>query len=129
LIAHEMAPVRLVTGDYVLTPEMNENLSRATERSARKRLERLLQAARAARARASGVLLTGVAHEQILRAARRRHAEMIVGYPWPDGARQGAARQRGHSRGDPRDVSRDDRPRAVARAQFRASAPSAMGGA
>lgn len=78
LIAHVMAPVRLVTGDYVLTAEMYENLSRSTERSARRQLERLLRTARAARVRASGVLLTGVAHEQILRAARGRHAEMIV---------------------------------------------------
>jgi nucleotide-binding universal stress UspA family protein len=78
LVVHVMPPTRHVAGDYVLTAEMYEDLSRATERAAREQPGRLLRQARAARVRATGVLLTGMAHEQILRTARGRRAEMIV---------------------------------------------------
>jgi nucleotide-binding universal stress UspA family protein len=45
---------------------------------ARKQLDRLVARARAAKVRARGLLLEGVAHDQIVRAARREQADMMV---------------------------------------------------
>ena len=41
-------------------------------------MDRLLARAKTARVRARGMLLEGVAHEQIVRAAKRQRADMIV---------------------------------------------------
>lgn len=78
LIVHVMSPVTFITGDIYVAPKIYEELYRSMELVARRRLDRLLRRARAAGLRVSGVLREGVSHEQILRAARGRNAEMIV---------------------------------------------------
>jgi nucleotide-binding universal stress UspA family protein len=78
LLVHVMASVPVVTGDYMLPPQVYDDLYRSMERDARRRLDRLVRRARAAGARVSGLLLRGAPHEQIVRTARGRRAELIV---------------------------------------------------
>ncbi len=76
LIAHVMSRAALVPG--YMPPKVYDDLYRSIELAARRRLDRLLRRARAAGIRVSTILVEGVPHEQILRTARGRRAEMIV---------------------------------------------------
>jgi nucleotide-binding universal stress UspA family protein len=78
VIAHVIAPPMVMFGDAYVPATVYDDLERAMRASAQKRLDRLVAAARARRIRVSGLLLEGVAHEQIGRAARARRAEIIV---------------------------------------------------
>ena len=63
-------------------------------------MDRLLAKAKTARVRARGMLLDGVAHEQIVRAAKRQKAGLIVmGTHGRTGRRPLLPRQRGGARG------------------------------
>jgi nucleotide-binding universal stress UspA family protein len=53
-------------------------MSEAARTWAHRKMLPLLAAARTARVRARGMLLEGVAHEQIVRAARRQRADLVV---------------------------------------------------
>jgi nucleotide-binding universal stress UspA family protein len=53
-------------------------MSKSARAWAQKHMDRLLGKAKTARVRARGVLLEGVAHEQIVRAAKRQRADVIV---------------------------------------------------
>jgi nucleotide-binding universal stress UspA family protein len=78
LIVHVMSPVATFIGDMYVSPQVYDDLYRSMELRARKQLAALVAKARAQGARASGLLVEGPYHERILRAARARHAEMIV---------------------------------------------------
>ena len=72
-------PVTLpLMGEGYISPQTYEDLERSAEASARKELDRLVQRAKKRGVRANGLLAIGVAHEQIVRAARRVRADMIV---------------------------------------------------
>lgn len=78
LVAHVLPPVPTVPDVYLAT-RMHEGLLRAHRAQGQQQLARLVARARHAGVRASGLLLDfGVVHEQILRAARRRRAQLIV---------------------------------------------------
>jgi nucleotide-binding universal stress UspA family protein len=70
--------VALVPGYMYMPPKVYDDLYRSIELDARRRLDRLRRRARAAGIRVSTLLVEGVPHEQILRTARGRRAEMIV---------------------------------------------------
>jgi nucleotide-binding universal stress UspA family protein len=53
-------------------------MSAASRAWARKQLDRLLARAKTARVRARAMLLEGVAHDQIVRIAKKRRADLIV---------------------------------------------------
>lgn len=78
LVAHVLPPVPTVPDVYLAT-RMHEGLLRAHRAQGQKQLARLVARARRTGVRAAGLLLDfGVVHEQILRAARRRRAQLIV---------------------------------------------------
>ncbi len=78
LIVHVLAPAVPLVGDGYVTPKIYEDLEASARAWGRKRLDQLLAKARKARTRAKGLLLEGVPHEQIVRAARSRRAGLIV---------------------------------------------------
>jgi nucleotide-binding universal stress UspA family protein len=77
VIVHVLAPVIPIADGY-LPPATYTEIDAATRRHAGKQLEALVARARKAGVRARGMLLEGVAHDAIVRAARTQHAGMIV---------------------------------------------------
>jgi len=78
LIVHVLAPVIPVVSEGYVSPSVYQQMAAAGRGWAQKQLNRLLARARTARVRARGMLLEGVAHEAIVRAARRQRADLIV---------------------------------------------------
>lgn len=75
-IVHVMSPVIPMAGDGYISPATYEQLLQSNRRWATKQLDASVKRARVAKARVKGVLLEGVPHEGILRAARK--ADLIV---------------------------------------------------
>jgi len=78
VVAHVIAPHVALTGDFYVSPDVYESVERSMRSAAKKRLDRLVAAARARAVPARSLVLEGVAHEQIARAARAKRAEVIV---------------------------------------------------
>jgi nucleotide-binding universal stress UspA family protein len=80
IVVHVLAPVIPAAGasEGYLSPSVYEQMSKSARAWAQKQMDRLLAKAKAARVRARGMLLEGVAHEQIVRAAKRQRATLIV---------------------------------------------------
>ena len=78
LIVHVLAPVIPMAGEGYVSPSAYQQMAEAGRAWAQRQMNRLLARARTARVRARGMLLEGVAHEQIVRAARRQRADLIV---------------------------------------------------
>jgi nucleotide-binding universal stress UspA family protein len=80
ILVHVLAPVIPAAGasEGYLSPSVYEQMSKSARGWAQKQMDRLLAKAKAARVRARGMLLEGVAHEQIVRAAKRHRADLIV---------------------------------------------------
>jgi nucleotide-binding universal stress UspA family protein len=76
-VVHVMAPPSLaLPGEGYVSPALYESLESSARAAAQKRLNAVLARARAAGVRASGLLLEGVPHELIARAARK--ADLLV---------------------------------------------------
>ena len=78
LVVHVMSPIVPVPGDGYVSPKTYDDLAASTRASAQKQIGKLLGRAKAARVRAKGFLLEGIAHEQILRFAKSRRADLVV---------------------------------------------------
>jgi nucleotide-binding universal stress UspA family protein len=78
VIAHVLSPVAAMVGDGYLPPSAYEQLQQSAQAQADKQLGALVAAARRAGVTATGVLLDGVASDQIIRAARARRADLIA---------------------------------------------------
>ena len=78
VLVHVLAPVIPVAGEGYVSPSVYEQMTESARGWARKQMDRLLGKAKAARVRARGLVLEGVAHEQIVRAARQQRAGIIV---------------------------------------------------
>jgi nucleotide-binding universal stress UspA family protein len=78
LIVHVLAPVIPMAGEGYVSPSVYQQMSEAARTWAQRKLLRVLAVARTARVRARGLLLEGVAHEQIVRAAKRQRADLVV---------------------------------------------------
>ncbi|HEY7203951.1 MAG TPA: universal stress protein [Methylomirabilota bacterium] len=79
LVLHVMAPpVLAMPGEGYVSPALYEDLERSARAQARKRLDAIVAKARKAGARATGLVLEGVPHELIARAARSRKVDLIV---------------------------------------------------
>ena len=79
LIAHVLPPVAAgMAGDGYMTAKLYQQLEDANRRQGQKQLDALVAQARKAGVRARGLLLEGVAHDRIARAARAQRADMIV---------------------------------------------------
>jgi universal stress protein A len=77
-IAHALAPPAMIVGDGFITPQTYEVIDRSARQYARKQLTARVARARRAGVRATALLLDGTPHEQVLRAARRTRADLIV---------------------------------------------------
>ena len=80
VLAHVLSPVIPVAGagEGYISPSVYEQMSASAQAWAQKQMDRLLAKAKAARVRARGLLLEGVAHEQIVRTATRQKVGLIV---------------------------------------------------
>jgi len=80
VLVHVLSPVIPLAGagEAYVTPSVYEQLNRASRVWAQNQLDRLVSRAKAARVRARAMLLEGVTHEQIVRAAKRQKADVIV---------------------------------------------------
>lgn len=78
LILHVLAPVVPIVGEGYISPTAYEQMSAAARAWAQKKLDRAVAKAKTARVRARGMLREGVAHDQIVRVAKARHAKLIV---------------------------------------------------
>jgi nucleotide-binding universal stress UspA family protein len=79
VIVHVLSVVVLpISGEAYVSPRVYDEVSTAMHASARKQLDALVRKARKAGVRARSLLLEGVAHERILRAARSQRAGVIV---------------------------------------------------
>lgn len=79
LVLHVMTPPTLGLPDQgYVSPALYENLEASARRQAQKGLDAVVAKARRAGVRATGILLEGVPHELIARAARSRKADLVV---------------------------------------------------
>jgi nucleotide-binding universal stress UspA family protein len=77
-IVHVLTPIVPVAGEAYVLPETYERIESAARAAAQKQLDRLGRSAQSAGVRAAGALLTGAPHDQIVRAARSRRADVVV---------------------------------------------------
>jgi nucleotide-binding universal stress UspA family protein len=77
IVAHVLAPVLPVADGYV-SPQMYTQMEAASRKHGKKQLDTLIARAKRAGVRAAGLLLEGVASDRIVRAAKARHADVIV---------------------------------------------------
>ncbi|HSE93701.1 MAG TPA: universal stress protein [Methylomirabilota bacterium] len=78
LLVHVVAPMIQVPDVAVVSPPTYARFLDAAETAARRRLQRLVRAARRAGVRAAGLVVHGVPHEEIVRVSRRRRARVVV---------------------------------------------------
>lgn len=79
LLVHVVTPPTLtLPPEGYVPPTLYQSLEASARREARKRLDALVGRAKRAGARASGVLLEGVPHERVARAARSKRADLLV---------------------------------------------------
>lgn len=78
VLLHVLTPVIVGVGEGYVTPSVYDQMNTSARAWARKQLDRLVARARTAKVRARGLLLEGVPHEQIVRAAKRQRTDMMV---------------------------------------------------
>jgi nucleotide-binding universal stress UspA family protein len=78
LIAHVLSPIVPVAGEGYISPKVYDEIAASNRTWAQKQLAKLLAQAKKAGARASGALLEGIAHEQIIRFARAKRVDVVV---------------------------------------------------
>jgi universal stress protein A len=78
VVVHVLTLTMPMTADGYVAPKTWEAIERSARAAAQKELNKLLTAAKKARVRATGALLEGVPHEQIVRAAKRKRADFLV---------------------------------------------------
>ena len=78
LLVHALATVMPLVGEGYMSPKTYDDLQRSMRAQAQKQLDRLLARAKAAKMRARGFLYEGVPADAIVRAARAKHAGLIV---------------------------------------------------
>jgi nucleotide-binding universal stress UspA family protein len=78
VVLHVRVPVAPLVADAYVAPQAYEQLDRASLDAAKKQITRLVETARKRGVHAKALIVDGVPHEQILRAARRARADMIA---------------------------------------------------
>ena len=77
-LLHVMAPVVPVLGYGYVSPQTYDQLAASETRWARQQMERLVKKARAAGVKTTSTIVEGVPVDRIVRAARARHADLLV---------------------------------------------------
>ena len=78
LLVHVLAPPVPIAGEGYISPKVYDDLEASARKYGHKHLGALQAKARTAGVKAVTLLLDGVAHEQIARAARSKKADLIV---------------------------------------------------
>ena len=78
LVVHVIEPTPYVAGGEFGGAEIYMKLEDATKRNAQSSMSRLMQRLKKLKIKAESLLLRGAAHEQIVKAARSKKADMIV---------------------------------------------------
>ena len=78
VVVHVLTPTVPITGEGYILPKVYEEIEASTRAAAKKRLDALVARARKAGVRAKGLVLDGIPHERIARAARAQRADLIV---------------------------------------------------
>jgi nucleotide-binding universal stress UspA family protein len=79
LVIHVLAiPMPIPAADGYVSPRLYDDVMKSAQADARRRLDALVSKAKKAGVRAAGLLLEGVAAEEIARAARGRRASLVV---------------------------------------------------
>ena len=78
LVLHVLAPVIPMLNDSYISPKIYRDLEASARTHSQKELAALVAKAKKADVRAEAMLLDGVAHERIVRAARSKRADLIV---------------------------------------------------
>jgi nucleotide-binding universal stress UspA family protein len=78
ILVHVWTPPMPVVEDAYLSPKTWQDLEASARGAAQKDMAKLLAAAKKAGVRASGTLLEGIPHEQIVRAAKAKRADVVV---------------------------------------------------
>jgi len=77
LLTHVLSPAVPILADGYVSPQVYDDMA-AAQAYGQKHLNALVKKARQAGARARGLLLEGVPHERIARAARSKKADLVV---------------------------------------------------
>ena len=77
LVAHVISPIEPVSGEEYI-PQMYEDIRASNRAWASKQLDRLVAKAKKSGVRATALLAEGVAHEQIVRLAKTKRADLVV---------------------------------------------------
>lgn len=78
LVVHVIEPVPYVSGEEFGGGEVYAKLEEVSKREAQSSMAKLMQRLKKARVRAQSFLYRGSAHDQIVKAARSKKADMIV---------------------------------------------------
>lgn len=78
VLAHVLVPNIVYPADSMADPVFYVEIEKTTRRQAEAHLQKLVGQVQKARVKVKGLLLRGTAHEQIVRAAKNRRADMIV---------------------------------------------------
>lgn len=78
LLLHVLAPPMPISGEGYVSPKVYEDLAVSARQDAEKRLRGLQVKARKAGARTATLIVEGVAHDRIIRAAKSKKADLIV---------------------------------------------------
>lgn len=78
LLVHVLNPVIPVAGDGYVSPKMYEEIAASNRAWAQKELNKLVAKAKASGVRAKAAVLEGSAHDQIVRFARSKRADLLV---------------------------------------------------
>jgi nucleotide-binding universal stress UspA family protein len=78
LLVHVLTPFVPLVGDGYVAPNVYEEIEASARAQAQKQLDQLVAKAKKAGVRAKPLLLEGVPHEQITRAARSKRADLVV---------------------------------------------------
>ena len=78
LVVHVLTPVIPMVGDGYVSPKVYEEIEATSRSHAQVALDRLLAKAKKAGVRVKSLLIEGVPHEQISRAARSKRADLVV---------------------------------------------------
>jgi nucleotide-binding universal stress UspA family protein len=78
LLVHVMSPIVMPVGEGYISADVYNTIEASTRAASLQQLKTLLARARKAGARARTLLLDGLAHERIVRAARTNRADVIV---------------------------------------------------
>jgi nucleotide-binding universal stress UspA family protein len=78
IVVHVLSSILPVAGEGYVSPSVYEQMTESARAWAQRQMNRLLAKAKAARVRARGLVLEGVAHDQIVRTAKRQRVGVIV---------------------------------------------------